>query len=49
MNIKFDDELLKNGFLNSHKYYLPFIGDGYEKSKLLIVGESHYLGQTRKN
>lgn len=28
---------------------MPFIEDGYEKSKLLIVGESHYLGQTRKN
>ena len=39
----FDDELLKNDFLNKHKECLPFIGEHYEQTRLLLIAESHYI------
>ena len=40
---RFDCELLKNDFLKRHYECLPFIGEEYEKSRLLLIGESHYV------
>lgn len=28
-----------------HPEYKPFVGSEYEKYRILIVGESHYIGQ----
>jgi len=39
----FDCELTKNEFLERHYECLPFIGENYENSRLLLVGESHYV------
>lgn len=39
----FDPELLKNDFLKRHYECLPFIGEKYEESRLLLIGESHYV------
>ena len=40
-----DSELRKNVFLERHYECLPYIGERYEKSRLLLVGESHYIPQ----
>ncbi len=40
---QFDEEFLKNDFLKRHEECLPFIGEKYEESRLLLVGESHYV------
>lgn len=44
---KYDDDLQKNEFLKRHCECLPFIGDEYEKSRLLLVGESHYIEEDK--
>lgn len=44
----YDNKLLEiNFYKNSkiHRRMLPYIGSEYEKYKVLIVGESHYLGE----
>lgn len=33
-------------FYQYHESYLPFIGDEYEKYKILQIGETHYLNQS---
>ena len=48
-NTKYDELLLNLEFYKTHTSYLPFIGDNYDKSKILIIGESHYIGQTKDN
>ena len=40
---KFDGKLLKNDFIKRHYECLPFIGEEYENSRLLLIGESHYV------
>ncbi len=40
---KYDDELRKNHFMNRHYECLPFIGNKYDESRLLLIGESHYI------
>ena len=42
----YDNKLLEIDFYKNsriHKLMLPYIGSEYEKYKVLIVGESHYL------
>ena len=39
---KYDDKLMENDFLKRHYECLPYIGEKYEKYRLLIIGESHY-------
>ena len=39
----FDKDLLKNDFLNRHTECLPFIGEKYKETRLLLIGESHYI------
>ena len=41
--ISFDNELLKHDFLIRHYECLPYIGEEYKNSRLLLVGESHYV------
>ena len=44
----YDNKLLEIDFYKNsriHKLMLPYIGSEYEKYKVLIVGESHYLGK----
>ena len=44
----YDNKLLEiNFYKNSktHRLMLPYVGSEYEKYKVLIVGESHYLGE----
>lgn len=40
---RYDVELLKNDFINRHYECLPFIGENYERTRLLLIGESHYV------
>ncbi len=40
---EFDAELRKDKFLNRHYECLPFIGEKYKDSRLLLIGESHYV------
>ena len=40
---KYDNRLLENEFLKRHNECLPFIGKNYDDSRLLLVGESHYV------
>ena len=40
---EYDSELKKNGFIERHYECLPFIGEKYKKSRLLLIGESHYV------
>lgn len=41
------EQLKKNiKFYQYHESYLPFIGDEYEKYKILQIGETHYLNQS---
>ena len=50
MLTKYDAQLINSiPFFQIHPEYLPFIGDHYEQYKILIVGESHYIGQTPDN
>ncbi len=49
MNRNYDLQLNQIPFYQLHPELLPFIGDYYEKYKLLIIGESHYIGQTPEN
>ncbi|MEA5050312.1 MAG: hypothetical protein VB021_02425 [Oscillospiraceae bacterium] len=34
------------GFYQSHSEYRPFVGADFEKYRILIIGESHYIGQS---
>ena len=49
MNINYDKKLSKISFYEKHPEYLPYIGDNYEKYKILHIGESHYIAQTYDN
>lgn len=54
INMKRDDyinELKKIDFFkeNIHPEYLPFVGEGYCKYRILHVGESHYIGNYHKD
>lgn len=40
---QFDDELLKLDFLKRHNECLPYIGENYASTRLLLIGESHYV------
>ncbi len=40
---RFDIDLNKNEFLQRHSECLPFIGEKYTDSRLLLIGESHYV------
>ena len=40
---QYDGDLLKNDYINRHYECLPFIGENYENSRLLLIGESHYV------
>lgn len=46
----YDAELVeKIQFFRIHPSYLPFIGKNYDDYKILQVGESHYINQTKEN
>lgn len=40
---EYDQELLKNDFIKRHYECMPFIGEKYDNSRLLLIGESHYV------
>lgn len=42
---EYDEELLKNEFLNKHWECLPYIGERYKETHLLLIGESHYVSE----
>lgn len=42
-NTSYDEDLLKIKNFKLHEELLPFIGCNYEKYRLLLVGESHYI------
>lgn len=42
---KYDHELFKIKHYSVHPEMKPFIGKHYDKFKLLLVGESHYIGE----
>ena len=48
MNKKFDLELKKIDHYLRYPQMLPFIGDEFEKTKLLLIAESHYLPPNSK-
>lgn len=43
---EYDQELLKNDFIKRHYECLPFIGEQYKNSRLLLIGESHYVPES---
>ena len=44
MNTNYDSELKKIEFYDRyHPEYLPYVGDNYDKSKILLLGESNYV------
>ena len=43
--MNYDRALSKIPFYVIHPEYMPYIGEKYEEYKILIVGESHYIGQ----
>ena len=45
----YDALLQKIYFFQIHPHLIPYIGDRYEKYKILHVAESHYLNQTESN
>lgn len=47
MKNSFDEKLKQILFYQIHESYLPFIGDSYNKYKILQVGESHYINQKK--
>lgn len=49
MNTHYDKKLKQLDFYNIHPEYLPFIGDKYDKYKILLIGDSHYIEQTYEN
>lgn len=47
-NQKYDVPLKQIGFFGrSHPEYLPFIGEKYDGSRILQIGESHFIPQSR--
>lgn len=48
MNNSYDEKLKEIDFYENHPEYRPFVGDNYSKYKILQVGESHYLPQSKK-
>lgn len=44
---EFDQELLENEFIMNHPFLLPFIGKKYNRFKIMIVAESHYLTENK--
>ena len=40
---KYEKELNKNDFIKKHYECKPFIGEKYDESRLLLIGESHYV------
>lgn len=49
MNYNYDNDLNELVFFKMHPDYLPFIGDAFDKYRILIVGESHYIPQEPNN
>lgn len=49
MNTTYDQHFKNIAFYSVHEEYLPFIGDDYDKYKILQIGESHYLSQCPNN
>lgn len=40
---KYDEELMELEHYKSHPEMLPFVGLNYDKLKIMIIGESHYI------
>lgn len=49
MKYDYDSKLLEIDFYRYHREYLPYIGEHYEKYKVLHVGESHYICLDKTN
>ena len=45
----YDARLQEIDFFQIHPHLIPYIGDRYEKYKILQIAESHYLNQTESN
>lgn len=45
----YDGVLLKNEHYSKHSEMLPFIGGNFDKSRILIISESHYVPKKIKN
>lgn len=46
MNTNYDAELEKIEFYGQfHHEYLPYVGDNYDKTKILLLGESNYIDE----
>lgn len=47
MNTSYDNELKRIEFYDRyHPEYLPYVGDNYDKSKVLLLGESNYIDES---
>ena len=45
----FDEKLKGIDFFRYHPEYLPFIGEKFDEYKILHIGESHYLNQSKSD
>lgn len=47
LNTNYDNEFNKIEFFDRfHPEYLPYVGDNYDKTKLLLCGESNYIDES---
>ena len=49
MNTKYDEKFQKLEWFKRHPQFLPFIGDNYDKYKILQIGESHYISGKKED
>lgn len=49
MNTGYDDKLTQIDWFKIHKELLPFVGDNYDKYRILQIGESHYIDRTKES
>lgn len=46
MNTNYDRALMEIEFFGRfHPEYLPYVGDNYVKTKILLLGESNYIDE----
>ncbi|MGV8905797.1 MAG: hypothetical protein ACOH15_04275 [Acetobacterium sp.] len=50
MNTNYDQKLMENEFYSRfHPEYLPYVGDNYDKTKILLCGESNYIDDSNSD
>lgn len=48
-NVNYYDKLKNIEFFKIHPELIPYVGEKFDKYKILHVGESHYINQNENN